>query len=248
MDRLFNGIQITGVHCYSRVSTLTQTEQGISLDEQKNKQSKFLADNNLNAISYYIDGGYSGSKTYEQRPELLKLMTIIKKNELLLVCSLDRLARNVADLLNICQKAKDRGFYIYFMNMNMLYPSHLFGDMLITMVGAVSSMERQLIQERSKNTWKYRKEMGLKVKDPWFMRVADSDVENLKREQIRDIVSNCYNDGFSYDWIADYLNKMKYKTVNNRDFYANSVKQIVDYFISTGKLKKRNIRDIIKTV
>ena len=244
---IFNDVGVKKCYTYSRVSSTQQAEQGMSLLDQCQKMRNFIKDNDLICMAEFTDEAVSGAKKYTERSGLNALIMVIKKNELLLVPSLDRLGRSVADLMNICELAKSRGFYLYIMNLNLLYPSvnNVFGDIMISMLGSVASIERTLISERAKSSWNYRKENNLINFKPWFIRETDDKLENYKRDQIRTFVKDLYNDGFSFRWIADYLNKLKLKTGQDKDFYPQSVKQIVDYFIKTGELKKRDVREII---
>lgn len=232
---------------YTRVSTSNQVELGMSLDEQYNKLIAFTKSNGLTVCGIYTDSGISGAKKYTERPQLNNLITIIKKKQLLLVSSLDRLGRSVADILNICSLAKERGFFIYFMNLSLLYPSNIFSETMITMMSSIAQIERSLISERVKNTWNYRKENGLVNFKHWFVRELEDPLENYKRKQIIDHVKSLYTDGFSFKWIADYLNKLKFTTGHGKAFYPQSIKQMVDFFIECGDLKKRDIRDVIKS-
>lgn len=231
-------------HLYTRVSTEKQSEFGQSLDDQLTKLRNWCQSNSLDVERVFCEPGVSGGKSYKERPQLSELISNIKKGELLAIASLDRLGRSVSDVLNICEIAKKSGWYIWFHNLNILYPSDMFSEMLITLMSSVSQIERNLIAERARSSWQYRKENGFIKMKPWFMREADTELETFKRQQIVDTVKNLYQEAFSFTYIADHLNKMKFQTNQKKKFYGQTVKNIIDYLLEVGELKRRRCKVI----
>ena len=84
---------------YTRVSTLEQKEKGYSIDEQERKLRSYCEINDWKVHDVYVDAGYSGAK--RSRPALSKLIDNLSKVDLVLVYKLDRLTRNVKDLLDL---------------------------------------------------------------------------------------------------------------------------------------------------
>ena len=89
------------VAIYCRVSTLEQKEHGYSIEEQERKLKSFCEINDWNVADVFVDAGFSGAK--RDRPELQRLMNDIKRFDLILVYKLDRLTRNVRDLLDLLE-------------------------------------------------------------------------------------------------------------------------------------------------
>ena len=89
---------------YVRVSSLDQNPDR-QLEELKTaKVEKFFVDK------------VSGKDT--ERPELQKMLTFVREGDTLVVHSLDRLARNLADLLTMVQELTGRGVSVRFLHEN----------------------------------------------------------------------------------------------------------------------------------
>lgn len=82
------------------------------------------------------------------RPELQNLLNMLRKNDAVQVHELSRLARNTQDLLNIVNEVVDKGASIKFMKENLFFDGTKADDpfqkLMLTMLGAISSFERDL--------------------------------------------------------------------------------------------------------
>ena len=89
----------------------------------------------------------SGSKV--DRPQLNKLRLETKEGDNVYVESISRLGRNVDDLRQIVQEFKDKGVTVYFIKegFNTGNNNNMFKFML-TILGAVAEMEREITVER----------------------------------------------------------------------------------------------------
>lgn len=123
------------IYSYERVSTVTQDEkrQEISL-------------NNIKIEKRFIDK-MSGKNA--DRPELNKLKLAIKKGDNVYIESISRLGRNVDDLRHLCDFFTDKGVTIHFIKegFNTIGNSYKF---MLTILGAVGEMEREIIVDRVK--------------------------------------------------------------------------------------------------
>lgn len=86
------------------------------------------------------------------RPGFQNMLSYVRDGDHLYVASMDRLARNLKDLLEISELLQNKGVAIHFLKENLsLIPS---GDqspiskLLLSMMGAVAEFERSLIRER----------------------------------------------------------------------------------------------------
>ncbi len=88
---------------YIRVSSQRQVEEGGSLETQTKQVESFAAKNDLNLVRIFREAGES-AKT-DQRPQLQEMLRFIRSKEhgvnVVIVPKIDRLARNVADYLNL---------------------------------------------------------------------------------------------------------------------------------------------------
>ncbi len=88
----------------------------------------------------------SGAKA--DRPELQKCMDHLREGDVLIVTKLDRLARNLKDLIGIVEKLHETG--IAFVSVNdKIDTSTPQGKFFFHVFGAVAEFERDLIRERT---------------------------------------------------------------------------------------------------
>lgn len=124
---------------YCRVSTRGQLENN-SLDQQ---EQEILSKYN-NAQIYKEQ--FTGSTT--DRPILNKLLNNLKKNDVLVVTKLDRLARNTVEGIQIVQSLFDKEVSVHVLNVGLLENTTM-GKFFLTTLLAVAEMERNTIIERT---------------------------------------------------------------------------------------------------
>ena len=120
---------------YIRVSTIEQNPDRQYSDLKKYKIDKFFEEH------------ASGKNT--ERPILNEMLNFIREGDTLFIESFSRLARNTADLLNIIETLKNKNVKIISQKENLDTGSPT-GKMMITMIGAIATFERELILERQK--------------------------------------------------------------------------------------------------
>lgn len=120
---------------YIRVSTIEQNPNRQYSDLKKYKIDKFFEEH------------ASGKNT--ERPVLNEMLNFIREGDTLFIESFSRLARNTADLLNIIETLKNKNVKIISQKENLDTGSPT-GKMMITMIGAIATFERELILERQK--------------------------------------------------------------------------------------------------
>lgn len=132
---------------YERVSTINQDErrQEISLDNYKIDKK-------------YIDKA-SGKNT--DRPQLNKLMLEVVEGDNVYVESIGRLGRNVDDLRKLTEYFKEKGVTIHFIKEGFNTNGNMY-KFLLTILGAVAEMERELIVERVREGIEKAKRFGTK--------------------------------------------------------------------------------------
>lgn len=139
---------------YRRVSTKDQNT------------SRQLEDCNVEFCAEFEDK-LSGKST--DRPELKKCMNMLESGDTLWVHSIDRLARNTRDLLDIVFTLIDNNVKVKFIKEGLEFVGDL-GDamkaaiskMLITLLGAVAEFERSICNSRVKEGISSAKKRGVK--------------------------------------------------------------------------------------
>ncbi len=123
------------VFTYCRVSTTDQ-----NLDAQQEELKKAYPD----AIEYTEK---ASATSLENRPELQQILKVIGDGDVLVVWKLDRLARNMEDLLKVVNRLKKKGAKLKVLTqpVDTTTPA---GDCFILMLGVFAEFETNLRAER----------------------------------------------------------------------------------------------------
>jgi len=151
----------------------------VSTEKQDEKRQELLF-NHIKINKKYIDK--SSGKNID-RPELNKLKLIVKPGDNIYCESISRLGRNVDDLRNIVEYFTDKKTTIHFLKegFNTKGTTHKF---LLTILGAVAEMERELIVERVREGVKKAQKFGTKSGKP-IGRPKRQLPENFKKYYIK---------------------------------------------------------------
>jgi DNA invertase Pin-like site-specific DNA recombinase len=121
---------------YTRVSSLDQKSDrqldGIQLDRMFEEKA-------------------SGKDT--KRPVLQECLAYVRTGDVLHVHSIDRLCRNLSDLLRIVTTLREKGVCVRFHKENLVFgggESEATSELMLGMLGAVAQFERRLILERQR--------------------------------------------------------------------------------------------------
>lgn len=98
-------------------------------------------------LAYIFEEKASGKNV--DRPELQKMLRILSEGDTVVVLSIDRLARNTKDLLELVDLFKKKGINFISLkeNIDTSTPTGMF---IITILGALSELEREYIRERQR--------------------------------------------------------------------------------------------------
>lgn len=131
---------------YVRVSTLDQNEsrqlEGVQLDKR------------------FVDKA-SGKDT--KRPQLQAALDYVRDGDVLVVHSMDRLARNLDDLRRIVMELTGRGVVVEFVKEHLTFTSedNAMSKLLLSVMGAFAEFERSLIRERQREGIALAKKAGV---------------------------------------------------------------------------------------
>jgi DNA invertase Pin-like site-specific DNA recombinase/Skp family chaperone for outer membrane proteins len=131
---------------YTRVSSVRQVS-GESLDTQENAIKDFAKHNDLSLFKVYSDKGISGA-SIKKRFALHEMLRDAKagKFDALIVHRLSRLGRNARELLNVHNDLKEAGVALKSIKEGIDFSSS-FGRAMLTMLSAISELERDIISE-----------------------------------------------------------------------------------------------------
>lgn len=158
---------------YARVSTLL----GQDPENQLIPIRQLAASRNLKLIDEHIDMGISGAK--DRRPALDQLVKDARlgKFKLLIIYSIDRLARDTRHLLNLINELNHYGVSLISLRESIDFSTPM-GQATLTILGAVAQLERELIRERIRNALAAKKLAAQQTNSNW--RCGRPPVLNLK--------------------------------------------------------------------
>lgn len=177
---------------YARISTPNQNaERQIMKDERK----------------VFLDV-CSGTIPFAKRPEGAKLLKA-KNLEQIEVAAVDRLGRNLRDILKTLETFTNKGVDIYIKGQGLHTmiegKPNPYATMLIQIMGTIAEFERENTRLRTSEGIAIAKAKGKFKGRP---RGADANTENLKakhQEKIQ-VIQSCINEGKPLNWIANEYN------------------------------------------
>ena len=86
------------------------------------------------------------------RPELENLKQFVREGDIVVIHSMDRLARNLDDLRQIVRNFTNKGIRIQFVKENLMFSGEdsPLANLLLSVMGAFAEFERTLIRERQR--------------------------------------------------------------------------------------------------
>lgn len=121
----------------------------------------------------------SGSQA-AKRPVLEEALNYIRDGDTLIITKLDRLARSVYDLHRIAQILKDKGAGFVVLDQPEINTTSKYGNLVFSILGAVSELERDLILERTAEGRERAKAAGKHMGR--YPTLDDTQVAKLKKE------------------------------------------------------------------
>jgi len=152
------------VYGYTRVSTVSQAEEGESIDTQKYKIEEYCKKNDYDLLKIFCDAGISGAISPRQRPELNKILLNIEagNGEGLVVCKIDRLSRSIKDFINLIDEFNKKKYSIFIINPDINSDSTT-GKFTLHLLSAIAELEKNMIQQRTRETLQNMKRKGMRT-------------------------------------------------------------------------------------
>ncbi len=96
------------------------------------------------------------------RPAFTELLNYVREDDLVIVHSMDRLARNLDDLRQIVQNLTGKKVKVQFIKENLIFTGEdsPMSQLLLSVMGAFAEFERSLIKERQKEGIELAKKKG----------------------------------------------------------------------------------------
>ena len=122
---------------------------------------------------------------YASGPKLQEMLKWVRKGDVVEVHSIDRLARNINDLLNIVKTiTEERHAEIYFIKENLRFTddtTNPFNKLTLQIIGSIAEFERNMIRMRQKEGIMIAKQRGVYSKER-CKKLSLSKIEELKKD------------------------------------------------------------------
>jgi DNA invertase Pin-like site-specific DNA recombinase len=169
---------------YARVSTVGQ-----SLDVQREELKK----ENVDKLYQEKTSGKNSS----DRPQLLAMLDYAREGDVVVCCKIDRIARSTRDLLDIVEKLTQKGVAFKVLNINLDTTSPT-GKLMLTMLGAIATFEREMMLERQADGIAKAKENGVyKGRKPTALAKSEQVLQLLAAGKTKQHVADKLNIGIA---------------------------------------------------
>jgi putative DNA-invertase from lambdoid prophage Rac len=140
-----------------------------------------------------ISDTVSGSSALEQRPGFMRLLEKLERDDVLIVCKMDRLGRNAIDVASTVKKLGKMSVRVHCLALGGVDLTSPAGKMTMGVINAVAEFERDLIIERTQSGLARAKASGITLGRPVVLDedqrvavrrhlVAGASVSSLARE------------------------------------------------------------------
>jgi DNA invertase Pin-like site-specific DNA recombinase len=151
----------------------------------------------------------SGKDT--NRPQLLEMIQFVREGDTVMIHSMDRLARDIVDLMHLVETLTGKGVKVRFCKENLVFSGNddPFSKLMLGVLGSVSSFERNILLQRQKEGIAIaKKENRYKGRKKGSTKVSQKEVLN-RIENGEKITSIAKSLGVSRPTIYNYINGSK---------------------------------------
>lgn len=178
---------------YLRVSTEAQTT-GI--------QKSMIIERGYKIDRWYSDDGISGAVSWKKR-KIYQAVRKLNDGDRLIVAELSRLGRSLKDILDIVEYCQKKNVGIVCVREGVeLSDNNPMTKLLLSVMGSVAELERNLIAQRTKDAMAKLKQDGVILGRQKGVRLK---IENLKLYGSEDKIKSYLADGLSWTKIGEKL-------------------------------------------
>jgi site-specific DNA recombinase len=208
---------------YVRVSTQDQAEN-TSLADQRGKIEAYCFAMGHELVEIFEEIG-SGKNTSE-RPVFIKALEAVRQADGIIAAKLDRVARNTRDVLELVEdvlQPEDKALVLLDLQVDT---STATGKMILTVMAAVATLERSVINQRTQGGRKSKADNGGYAygAPAYGQAVIDGELADKESEQaVIEVIRRHRKSGKSYGELADYLNQKGYPTKRGGKWSSSTV-------------------------
>lgn len=208
------------VYGYSRVSSESQAESGLSLADQRSviaaRCKQLRSERALTIGAVYQDAAVSGTR-YElrSRPEGGRLDTILRVGDHVVIAKLDRAFRNQRDCMNTLHDWERRGITVHLLDLNVDTSTPL-GKLFVGLLAAFAQWESARIGERIRDAKRAMREAGRSVnghRKLGYQLVRGKLVADEREQRLGNRILRMRNRGLLWRQIAEKLNQERVSRV-----------------------------------
>jgi DNA invertase Pin-like site-specific DNA recombinase len=175
-EQIWNKRTLDMIYGYLRVSSDEQ-----DVNSQRQGVDAFAAQNNWTIDKYITDEGVSGGKDPDKR-NLGKLMKLWKKGDIIICSEISRLGRDLYMVMDILHFAMAQECIIYTVKDKFILGNDIQSKVLAFAFGLSAEIERQMIQQRTKEGLRLRMKLGVLVGRPPGTK-ADEPQADIDKEK-----------------------------------------------------------------
>ena len=148
------------VYGYTRVSTQSQSDDGLSLDAQERQLQGYAMMNGFDLDQVFVERAVSGWKPLMSRPEGERLSAVLSQGDIVLCPKLDRMFRSARDALVVSDELKKRGVSLHLLDLGGDVTGNGVSKVFFTIVAAFAEFERDRIAERISDVKSHERSKG----------------------------------------------------------------------------------------
>jgi|SRR5688572_24740798 len=232
---------------YTRVSTDSQAESGLSLEHQLEKCRALAVVNDYDVIDVITDAGESAASL--DRPGMARVLGLVssRKIEAVLIAKLDRLTRSVRDLADVLDTFA-RHHCALVSASESLNTETAAGRMVVRLMAVVSEWEREAIGERTRDALSAKRQRGelasrhaplgyrvLITEEASGKKLRTLTPDTAERTQL-EIIAECRAAGFSWDGIAQEMNRLGHTNRAGRPWKWQNIRRVYMTAIKHGTI------------
>ena len=216
------------VCAYTRVSTLSQAEDGVSLAAQRDRVDAWAKSRGMVVGLVECDAGLSGGRA-DNRPALQRALdAVCKAKGVLVVYSLSRLARSTRDAIDIMERLHDAGADLVSLTENIDTTTAM-GKLFFRLMAALAEFERDIISERTSMAMAHKRGNGEYTggQAPYGFRVIGGQVvPDTDEQRVIGMIRYMTGNGLRPAVISRELNRL-HVAARGSVWHAKSVRRIL---------------------
>jgi DNA invertase Pin-like site-specific DNA recombinase len=170
---------------YVRVSTAEQVSNGESLETQRRQVAGYAMMKGCELGEVFVEAGVSGSVPLGEREAGAKLLSALRKGDVVITAKLDRMFRSASDALGTLEALKDQGVALHMIDLGGDVCGNGISKLVFTILSAVAENERDRIRERIRDVKRHLASQGVYGggKRPYGFDVVDGRLVPNATEQ-----------------------------------------------------------------